>query len=283
MKTFTLVIAMGLCFSAAAKHQNLSLQQALDRKLVMAKAFSKGNFQGYCINLMVKNLSPDSLIIEIEAGRRLNSAEEKFQDILVTKTEIIALSKLQIKNIAVKGYCCQADHGCPKQNAIYDINKLADSSLLILARYLNANNFPEGAEQSAIWAISNNKGTANINAGNDSSIKPLRKFVSILKNEPEPWYTITTKTIMYASGNMQTYNIALKGQLNYSNDKETYTTLHVLNEKGLEVAKIVKQWTLVGNGQTYDLDIPVSNLAKGTYKIELTDGERQLAMREFKI
>ena len=266
-----------------AKHQTLSLQKALEEKLVLAKVHSLGGYQGYCIKMEVKSLSPDSLVITLEAGRRLNSMDEKNQDILVVKEQIIVLKKFEDKYIDVKGYCCQVNNHSPNAGAKYDVNKLAETKLVLLANYLNVNNFKTDAEQQAIWAISDNKSTANVTATNDSLIIPLRNLVATIKNEPIPWYTFITKTINYNSGGMETFPLLLRGKLNFDNSKECYTTLHVINEKGMEVCQIIKQWTVIGNNQTYNLNIPIAGLAKGKYTIELKNDEKELVKKEFTI
>jgi hypothetical protein len=279
-----IVIALFIINSElSAKHQQLSLQKALDNKLVSAKVHSLGGHQGYCMKMEVKNLSPDSLIILVEAGRRLNSIDEKNQDILVVKEQFVMLKKYEDKLIEVKGYCCQASNHSPNTGAKYDVNKLADSNLVILARYLNSGKYNTDVEQNAIWAISDNKNTANVTSANDTLILPLRNLVATIKGEEIPWYTFMTKTINYAGGTMETFPTLLRGKLNFDNAKECYTTLHVLNEKGVEVCQIIKQWTLAGNNQVYNLNIPIAGLAKGKYTIELKNDKEGLAKREFKI
>ncbi len=283
MYRYILIGLVSMHLGLNAKHEQLSLQNALDKKLVSAKVHSLGGYQGYCIKMEVKNLSPDSLIILVEAGRRLNSIDEKNQDILVVREQFVMLKKYEDKYIDVKGYCCQANNHSPNAGAKYDVSVLADKTLVLLAHYLNVNTFANEVEQNAIWAISDNKNTANVTAANDTLILPLRNLVATIKGEPIPWYTFATKTVNYLGGRMQTFPTVLRGKLNFNNGKECYTTLHILNDKGLEVGNIIKQWTLVGNNQTYNLNMPVAGLANGKYTIELKNDEGELVKKEFKI
>lgn len=283
MYRYILIGLVSMHLGLNAKHEQLSLQNALDKKLVSAKVHSLGGYQGYCIKMEVKNLSPDSLIILVEAGRRLNSIDEKNQDILVVREQFVMLKKYEDKYIDVKGYCCQANNHSPNAGAKYDVSVLADKTLVLLAHYLNVNTFANEVEQNAIWAISDNKNTANVTAANDTLIVPLRNLVATIKGEPIPWYTFATKTVNYLGGRMQTFPTVLRGKLNFDNAKECYTTLHILNDKGLEVGNIIKQWTLVGNNQTYNLNMPVAGLANGKYTIELKNDEGELVKKEFKI
>lgn len=275
--TFTL-----LSLQILAKQQRMNLQKAIDLKLVNAKALSLGGYQDYCMKLHLKNLINDSLVITVEAGRRFNSLDEKDQDILITREEIIVLKKLEDKWVPVKGYCCQANNHSPSANSKYDVNKLADSNLVMLARFMNTRNFDGHVTQQAIWAISDGRPTAQITSKNDTLVLPLRELVAGIKGEPLPWYTIISKTMVYPSGAMETFPLWLKGKLNYTNDKECYTTLHVLNSKGIEVCQIVKQWTSVGT-KDYPLNIPVAGLDRGKYTVELKSTDKQLAAKEFEI
>ncbi|MBA3664541.1 MAG: hypothetical protein H0W61_10080 [Bacteroidetes bacterium] len=279
-----IIITLALVsFNAKAKHQKLNLQKAMEQHLVKAKANSLGGYQGYCMNLNLISLSPDSLIVYIEAGRRLNSTDDKNQDILIVKEEIIVLSKLENKWVKVKGYCCQANNHSPSQNAKYDINTLADSSLVTLARYLNAGSFDAHVEQQAIWAISDKKPTANITMRNDSLSLPLRELVATLKGEPLPWYTVISRTYVFTSGVMENYPQLLRGKLNYSNDRDTYVTLFILDNKGKEVCLLKSQWMKAEVNGNYDLNVPVKSLAKGKYSIGLRTSDKELTKREFEI
>ncbi|MCW3076598.1 MAG: hypothetical protein JWO32_1207 [Bacteroidetes bacterium] len=266
-----------------AKHQKLNLQKAIEMRLVKTNALSLGGHQGYCIRINLISTSPDSLIIYIEAGRRLNSLEETNQDILIVKQETIALGKFENKWVKVKGYCCQSDNHSPTQNAKYEINKLADSNLVSLARSLNAGVFDPEIEQQAIWAISDKKPTANISCKNDSLALPLRQLVAGLKGEPLPWYTIISKVFVYRSGSMQNYPQLLRGHLSYSNEIDNYVTLFILDKNGKEVCLLKSQWLKACANEKYDLNVPVKGLAKGKYSIGLRTENKELTKREFEI
>lgn len=266
-----------------AHHQKVNLQKAIDQHFVKAKAVSLGGHQGYCINMNLVNTGNDSLIVVIEAGRKLNSMDEKNQDILIVREEVIFLSKHESKWTKVKGYCCQANNHSPSANAKYDINSLADSGLVFLARYLNSGKFDSHIEQQAIWSISDKKPTANITTANDSLACALRQLVATLKGEPMPWYTLISKTFVYQSGAMENFPQLLRGKLNYSNEKDNYVTLFILDEKGKEVCLLKSQWLKASSSEDYSFNIPVKGLAKGKYSIGLKTQEKELVKREFEI
>lgn len=283
MVRIIIVFVLLMNLHLTANHQKMKLQKALDLKMVKAQVQSLGGYQGFCIKMELKNLGLDSLIIIVEAGRRLNSIDEKNQDILITKEEIIALRKLENKSFDVKGYCCQASNHSPSSGAKYDVNKMADEKLVLVAQYLNFNKLEANTEQQAIWAISDNKSTANVASMNDSLLLPLKQLVANLKGEKLPWYSVITKTFLFASGRMETYPQYLRGKIKYSNNEENYVSLYVYNEKGLPVCEIKSQWLMPCANKDYDLNIPLKGLAKGKYTIELKTPEKQLAKQEFEI
>jgi hypothetical protein len=270
-----------MALKLTANNKQLTLQQALDLKYVKAEANSLGGYQGYCIQLQVKNLSKESLCITVEAGRRLNSLDDQYQDILIVSEEIIVLNVKEQKSVSVKGYCCQAANRCPAKQSKYDINKLADSNLVKVAKYLSANEFDQSAEQEAVWAVSDNRPAANIATMNDSLLQPLRETIAGLKGEVLPWYRIISKRYVTRLGTIISIPYHLQGELFYSNPTDDYVTLSVKNEDGLPVCLIKTQWLKLEMNAVYKLDLPIGGLEKGKYVVELKAGERELSRREF--
>jgi hypothetical protein len=273
---------MLLTLQLQAKHIKLELQKALDKKLVKAKVQSLGGYQGYCINMDVRNLSGDSLLVVLEAGRRLNSVNDRFQDILVVKEELIVLRKSEEKSIKVKGYCCQASNCAPGKNTIYNVNKMADSGLVRVARFLNTGCYSAGAEQQAIWAVSDGKPSAGITDKNAEAELALRQLICSIKGETLPWYTVIYGTYVYPSGSIVNYPLVLKGKFKYSQSKAEYATLYVFNAKGEQVCLVRSEWLIPGNNE-YVVDIPVKNLESGKYTIALKTDSGELAHQPFEI
>lgn len=283
MKRVIFAAIMIMAIQLEGRNVRMTLQKAIERKMVSAKAISLGGYQGYCMNITLKNLSPDSLVVLVEPGRRINSVDDKFQDILVVREEIIAMRRAEEKSAKVKGYCCQASNCAPGNGQKYDVNKLADSNLVYLARFLNQNCFDANAEQHSIWALSNNHLVANIASQTDTTLMPLKQLVAGLKGEQLPWYSVLVDTYVYRSGNISTFPQLLRGNMTYTNDKEDYVTLYIYNEKGEQVGVQRSQWLGTGTNLNYALNIPLKGIGKGKYTVALKTKDRELAAREFEI
>lgn len=283
MTRLILLLNLSILFRLSAHQSKFTLQEALDKKLVKVEVKSLGTYQGYCMELTIHNLTKSTAEFIIEAGRRLNSVEEEFQDILIVKQEQMNLKANEKKTIQVKGYCCQAANRCPNTKSIYGINKMADSSLIKLARYLSDNEFGQEEEQEAVWAISEGRSAANIATKDDSLVQPLRMYVASLKGEILPWYRVVSQKTLSRSNYITSVPVLLRGEIAYNVTEPTYITLSIKDETGLEVGIIKSQWVLPKNNAVYQVDLPLVQLSKGKYKIELESKDLVIAEKQFEL
>jgi hypothetical protein len=266
-----------------AFHRYMNLQKAVDTKNVEVCITSLGIYKGRCIQMILKNRTQESLIILVEPGRRLNSVDDKNQDILIVQEELIVLSKREEKNFTVKGYCCQASNRCPYKGARFSVNKMAEINLVKIARFLNTHAFEDELEQNAVWSISDDRPATTVTSMKDTLGNELREMVASIKGEKLPWYTLYSKKYQYSGGTISVIPILLRGQLIYSNDKENYVTLTVKNQQGKEVCQLKSEWMKADALGKYRVELPITNLAKGKYSIELKTTEKSLAKEEFEI
>lgn len=259
----------------------VSLQKAFDKKYVTAKAICKGGLE---LDYSVSNLLKDSLFITIPAGWRFNSNAGKndYQDILMTHEELLVLKPNETRVFVIGGYCCEATKGGPQKGAPYTLGKLADSSLVSLARYLNTHKVDKNTQQYSVWAISDGKETANITSNNDSIASLLRTFVAQVKGEPLPWYTLLKRAKITNSGEVQDHPVRLKAAINYVVTQTCYSYCYIIDDKGQKVSEIFGQW-LQPENTDYKANFNVVGLKKGEYKLILDGKDTPLFEKMFKI
>jgi hypothetical protein len=274
-----LVSALWICCTALNAKTTVSIDKAIEKKMIKTEVVCKG---GLVVDYKIKNQTDDSLKIIIPAGWRMNSVKEEYQDILVTHEQILALSKQQQRSFEIMGYCCEADHAGPGRGQKYEAGKLAAANLVLVATYLNAIKIDENTEQYAVWAVSNNKPTANIVGSNDSLTQELRHFVSKVKGEPIPWYTLQKRVRINSFGDINEHPLQLKANVNYNVAKICYAYFYVTDSLGKKVAAITGQWLQPGN-HDYAVNLNVRGLQKGKYKIVLADENSRFIEKEFEI
>ena len=277
------IIALFAVTTLSARHRCVTFNEALKTGLISAKALSAGGYQGYCMKLQVSNKTPDSLDVQIDAGTLFNSVDNKYQDILMVKEEHLKLKRYETNQLKIKGYCCQSGNYSPFPNCKYDFAKKADSNLVRLAQFLSAHKLEPGAEQNAVWAISNNHPTASILSKDDLAQYELRKLVAAMKHEKTPWYLLNTSHCVDRNGRVRYYSERLSGTLSYTLDKDEYVTLTVYDASHRPVCLIRKGWALKGINRQYDLDLPVKNLTPGQYTVELCCDHATLATQSISL
>lgn len=259
----------------------ISLQKAFDKKYIITKAICKGGLE---LDYSVSNLIKDSLLIIIPAGWRFNSDAGKndYQDILLVREEMLVLRPRETKKFNIKGYCCEATKSGPQKGAPYTLGKMADSSLVNLARYLNCHKVDSNTEQYSVWAISDGKETANITSNNDSIAALLRTFVAGIKGEPLPWYTLLKRARITNSGDVQDQPVRFKADINYSVTDICYSYCYIIDAKGQKVSEIFGKWLLPEKNE-YNTNFNVAGLAKGEYKLVLEAKNTPVFEKAFKI
>ena len=284
MKTKFLIlsfIVFFICINTLFGKTKLSLQKAIDKKIISAKSICAGGLE---LNYSITNLIKDSLVISIPAGWRFNSDAGKndYQDILITHDEILTLRAKETKTFNIKGFCCESTKDGPIKGVNYTVGKLADSNLVALARYLKTKIIDENTQQYSIWAISDKEETANITSSNDSLAALIRHFVSNLKGEPLPWYTLLKSSSVSRAGNVNDIPVRFKAEFNYLVLKTCYSYCFILDDKGNKVSEIFGKW-LHPESSDYKADFNVLGLKKGEYKLVLQSGKDSLFERIFKI
>ncbi len=281
-KPFLLAIIISiLMMTKIIGKTSVSIQKAFDKKYITAKAICKGGLE---LNYSVCNLLKDTLAISIPAGWRFNSNDPKndYQDILMTREEILTLKPKENKVLDIKGYCCEVTKSGPIAGIAYTSGKMADSNLVKLARYLNQHPFDKNTEQYSVWAISDRKETANITSTNDSIASILRTFVAGLKGEPLPWYTLLKRASISNSGTVNDHPIKFKANINYNVTQTCYTYCYIVDAKGNKVSTIIGQW-LQPDSSTHKTNFNVSGLKKGDYTLILENKNTALFEKSFKI
>jgi len=259
----------------------VSIKQAFEKKYISAKALCTGGLE---LDYTVTNLLHDTLIVVIPPGWRFNSDAGKndYQDILVTRQELLVLNANEKKKFHLKGFCCEASKSGPIEGVPYTLGNLADSSLTLLARYLSQHPIDENTQQYAVWAISDKEETANITARNDSMASLLRNFVATIKGEPLPWFTLLKRANVSHFGTVSNHPLRFKADINYVIQEITYSYCYILDDKGNVVSEIFGKWLLPQNNE-YQASFNVAGLKKGDYKLILDNKKDTLFEKTFKI
>ncbi len=261
----------------------INLQNAFDKHIITAKAICTGGLE---LDYLITNLSNDSLSILLPVGWRFNSNAQKnnYQDVFVTENQLFTLKAKQQKCYHLVGFCCEAHQAGPIKNVPYTNGKLADTNLVLLARYLNKKQFDYNTQQQAIWAISDNEATANITSNNDTVAQNLRQFVALLKNEPLPWYTLQKRARVSVYGDVINKPIQFTANIGIPSavSNVCYAYCFIVDENNKIVSRIVGQW-IGPMDDGLKTNFKIDDLKNGTYKLVLETNKSPIFEKAFKI
>ncbi len=277
MKTKTYIVfalAILLASNAFAKKDTVSVEKAFNGKFIKLDISGKGGYQGHCISMKIKSQYQDSLMVYIEAGRRLDSKDSTQQDILVVKDLFVILLPNQEKSVDVTGFCCQAHNGSPLAKSIFFVGQLADKNLYDLGRYLNTAKLKDNSIQNAVWCISDNNEISSVLDDGTEEVSKLRKFLAKLKGIVSPWYNIYYKKVknQLFSGEPE----RVTGNFDYYISDFSVVIVNIRDAKGTIVKSFSVGSSVQRGSHTYNLDWRTNNAPKGKYTVYAYENGRKL-------
>jgi hypothetical protein len=174
MKTLSLFLIL---ITTAFFSQAISLQEAIDKKLVNAIFSSQGSHTGKSVLLSAQNLSSAKLEINIEPGLYLEQEDTTTQDHIITETIMFVLLPKQKKEIPLFALCCERQNACPKMGSFFQLKNYDIKNIADLCKIIEKNKMQNYGGQEALWSLVN-KTSPNDIAGEDSAaVMELRHFI----------------------------------------------------------------------------------------------------------
>lgn len=191
MKSINIFVWLSAISISPLAH-GITVEEAAKKGLIKLTIKSKGGHVGNVIEMNIKNLTSKSWPMNLEAGRKLDSKNNEEQDILIVKSEEFILKPNEQKKLEVYGMCCQAHNDSPTKENQYTIGKMADTTLIKLAKFIDSSKYHSSyTAQQAVWTISDNESIAMISGGNNDEASALQKYVSKVTGRPIPKYSIS--------------------------------------------------------------------------------------------
>ncbi len=270
---FVIILLVSASFRTApsplfSNRMPVPLETALAEGWVNADFLSNGGHKGNCISGNITNLTDTKMKIAIEPGRRLVSFDEGKQDILVVKQQAFFVDRGTEKEVDVFGFCCQASNSSPRAADQYEAGHMTNGSLLSLAQYLSTNQYPVGAMQKAVWALSDDKSVASIHHANKDSIRGLLQYVADLKGVEVPWYTMEYTEDIHPDSLFSGRPKSIMASINCTNLESQKVHVVLYNKYGVSVKRA---WIIIPPSPTsneQEVAIDVEDLPRDKYYLK---------------
>lgn len=268
MKSFNHIhlIVLALSFTEIPVFANtcMSVEEAAKKGLIKLSIKSKGGYTGSVIEMKILNNTEQNLGLKLEAGRRLDSKNDSYQDILVTQAQEIFVSAKQQKNFNVNGMCCQAHNSAPITGAFYKVGVMGDSNLVKLAKFIDKNKYYTNfTAQEAVWVVSNDNSLGSISQGKKEDVNNLRDYVSKITGKIIPPYEIS-----YGNGSgtdLLGRVVKIEGIFDYQLLQNGHATIGIYNDEGRIVQLLFENLSHEKGDYKLYYTFNTRNLPEGTY------------------
>lgn len=188
--------ALLLCvqFNFLQAQERVTLAQALDQKLVRIAIQATGGYQGEALRLLVENLSPNVLSLEIPAGQIFSSEDSAVQDLMVTQEAMMALRPRERKSRSLWTMCTQSFNMSPKQGERFSLGDMASGGLLALAQKISTKGYQNSTAQSAVWSLANQESVRSIYGNDTSMVRDIAITVSEATGVPMSDFVFVPRT-----------------------------------------------------------------------------------------
>ncbi len=271
--SFLFLIFTNLFFIHQSMAENISIAEASKKGLIQVQLSGNNKdsnrfisgYYGPCLLMQVENKGRNTLHLELENGRFLETADTNEQRMIVTQQELITLLPGKKKEIQVYAMCTQMHDRSPGEESLLAFGKMADGSLLELTRFIGKNHYQGLAGQEAIWVITDNNDLGSIYSGDDKEFNQLQQLVSKLTGKKIP---PAPHRIEYAEG-------MVSGEIVFENKgKETYS-FSMENEAGEIIGRFFEDKTIERPMvTTLNWRFRFKGFPKGVYYVKLKDSHQ---------
>jgi hypothetical protein len=278
-----------LCFAIAARkaEEKIVIADAVTKGMVKVKISGKGGHSGSCLSMEIQNLKSGPLTIVFEAGRRLNSADDGEQDLLMVRDQVITLKPGEKKKADLSGFCCQLKNHSPASGSGFGLGKLADEKLVKLAKFINGKAIRSSVVQEAVWCISDDQDISNISGEEGDpqakDINELRKFICTLTGKPDPWYSTPQKRIETPERTIEPNPVEVYGEIKYVVASTTVINSELHDANGKLLFSFNGNHQMTPGTYDYNFHLKVEGFEKGKYHVILKAGTTQIMDKEFNI
>lgn len=260
--------------------QTISLQEAFDLKLIHLDVKGNASSPHYAepIKLSVKNLKNAPFILNIPNGQRFLSQDSAVQDMIVVKSEQLALAPGYEKSIVLNAMCTQHQNSGPKENEIYKLGPMAESQLLQVSKKIQEIEAYNTIGQYAVWAISNDFGIDQIAGFNEAEAGEMQQFVAKITGKKIPEKDTTDYLTNYNRPTLIKRTIG--GKFEYGLLKTSAVTIGLFNEQNIIVRELLNNPSAARGDHKLKFEFDMEAYTDPVYFVRLIiDGEIKMSYR----
>jgi len=185
-KLIVTFILIGPAFKPGNEHPDLNT--AVKNKLISCTINGNPNSSHYLkpVIITIRNLKKFPVVVDIDNGLILKANDSSYQNMVITRNEIITLNPLEKKSYELYGMCTEPSDKAPDSKTTYSSGNLAPAGLLEVTKLIQKSKYFDIAGQSAVWAVIDKRGLEDISGFDSIEARELQKLVSKVTGKPLP-------------------------------------------------------------------------------------------------
>ncbi len=252
-----LVVWLGLLTGMPSRGigATITLEEALKKKLVTATITGNSGYYGQSIKMKLRNLGTQSLSLNLEAGRRLNCVYDSVQDMMITKSEIMALLPSQTKEFTIFAMCCEKNNRTPATSSSYNYGAMASTHLVKLAVLIEQLSAQSLTGQKAVWVLTDGISPEEITGEDAKVVKALKEYVINVVNykksaEREPGFIYD-----YSYPKLEGEMFTIEGDFDWEMNSPGYVSLYIYDNNGKQILVLFQDRSAGSGLQRYHYKI----------------------------
>lgn len=270
-----LLCCFGLPLSAGAQQARISLNQAIEKHLVMikdARATGKGS-SNKGIELRLVNITCDSIVLYTDPGMVFRSKVMSAPEIVLAGNESLWLAPEKTLNMAVTTYYTAANAVEPAAGVKYSFLK-QDKTLKKLLSYINKNKIHKDQAQNAILTVTAGTDLATVyDPKKPQASKDLQKFLSSSIRASSS-QEVTRKFAAYKPPPLRSTKTVVMLKLDYPASRNL--NVHIVGPDGFAYTNMHQKEYNDGHSHTVDVELDTKQMAHGTYHVMVRDDDNKV-------
>lgn len=273
-----LLSALHVSFTLKAGILNISLKNAIAKKMVNVQATSNGGFMGKGVSLQLFNNTPFALNIRIEPGLIFRPVDTSYQNLVVVGDENVRLESKDKATIALQTFCGKSYAHAPRSGLDYKFWKQGDSAMVKVVQFIKKNGLYNYVGQSAVWALTNGHAISSIYDHSEISKKLAAYVASLTKRKAPSFYT--KNNVSETEGSVPYDPTIDKYYVDIVWKDASARNMHIYVEK--EDGSLLweeKKDSISNAGHKTIVELDPKKLSKGTYIVKLQDDDNYIWQR----
>lgn len=264
--------------------ETITLEKAMQDKLISITFQSNGTYSGKSLFCKVKNLKAKSFKISVPAGSYFKAPDTSEQDLIIPQEQIFVLNASESKNVLLNGFCCNLSNRAPKKDGNFTlIPSMAPKEMPKLLTFLKGKKYEDRTLQDAIWAITNKSSVTNISGVDEKSIAALRKELFAITGQKEEWYQSPQQTTMNEDRSINRETASIKGDLEYEAKKGSKVHTEVHSPEGEVKMKTDDNVLGMSGTLSFHFEVAVQGWKKGKYHVKIIENSKVIKSYDFNV